>query len=230
MPRIAVSASFAPLARLARFVGIGGVVWLAVAASSAPADPAAGVGPDAASASTGTLALDFAKPNLPAGCTLASKQWQVEGGELRGAGDGALDLAGPFGGDFTLVFRGETSEKANFELKLYDASDGRELYTFAFLGRYHSVLDGVKSCLLKGGQFVAVDPRMWTFPGRRFKFEVRSTKGQFQMFLDGVLGPLFVDPQPDRPAGGIRMKLLVATEGSKDRVVLDDVTLEHAKP
>lgn len=177
-----------------------------------------------------TLTLDFAKEKLPEGCTLSSKQWRVDGGELRGVGDGMLELAGPFGADFTLKFRGESSEKANFEIKLYDAADGRELYTFAFLGRYHSVLDGVKSCLLKGGGFVAVDPKMWTFPGRRFTFEVRSAKGQLQMFLDGALGPLYVDPQPERPAQGIKVKLLVSTEGSKDRVVLDDVTLEYARP
>ena len=35
-------------------------------------------------------------------------------------------------------------------MRVYDAKDERELYTFAFLGRYHSLLEGVKSCILKG--------------------------------------------------------------------------------
>ncbi len=217
--------------RIAFAVSLALVVLFAGASSPAGAGTAATAAAGAAARSVAeTLTLDFAREKLPDGCTLTSKQWRAEGGELRGVGDGVLELAGPYGADFALKFRGESSEKANFEVKLFDAAEGRELYTFAVLGRSHSVLDGVKCCLLKGGQFVAVDPRMWTFPGRRFTFEVRSAKGQFQMFLDGALGPLFIDPQPERPARGIQVKILVSTEGSKDKVVLDDVALEYAKP
>ncbi|MSR47406.1 MAG: hypothetical protein EXS13_10140 [Planctomycetes bacterium] len=177
-----------------------------------------------------SVTLDFAKQQLPDGWSLSSKAWKVEGGELRGVSDGMFEFAGPIADDFKLSFRAETSEKANVEVKLYDAESGTELYTFAFLGRWHSVLDGVKCCMLRGGNFVAVDSKMWIFPGRRFTFEVRRAKGQMQMFLDGVLGPLFVDPQPLIAAKGIKLRVLVSTEGSKDKVVIDDVTLEHAKP
>ncbi len=173
--------------------------------------------------------LDFAKEKLPDGWSVAAKTWKVADGELRGQGDGALDFAVPIGGDFQLTFKGFSAEKANFEVKLYDAADGTELYTFAFLGRYHSVLDGVKCCLLRGGAFVAVDPKMWIFPGRKFTFEVRFAKGRLQMFLDGVLGPLFVDHQPLLPSHGMKLKLLCSTEGSKDEVRLDDVKLEFTK-
>ena len=177
-----------------------------------------------------TVNLDFATPQLPDGWSLSSKAWKVEGGELRGVSDGMLEFAGPIADDFKLSFRAETSEKANVEVKLYDAESGAELYTFAFLGRWHSVLDGVKCCMLRGGNFVAVDSKMWIFPGRRFTFEVRRAKGQMQMFLDGALGPFFVDPQPLVASKGIKLRLLVPTEGSKDKVVIDDVTLECAKP
>lgn len=174
-----------------------------------------------------TATLDFAAQKLPAGWSIAAGAWKVEQGELRGAGDGALEFVGPIGPDFRLAFAAQSAEKANIEVKLFDAATGEELWTFAFLGRYHSVLDGVKSCLLQGGRFVAVDPRTWIFPGRRFRFEVRAAKGQLQMFLDGALGPFFVDPAPREAKHGLRLRILASTEGSKDAVVLDDVVLEH---
>ncbi|MBL8842972.1 MAG: hypothetical protein JNL90_15750 [Planctomycetes bacterium] len=174
--------------------------------------------------------LDFAKEKLPDGWVVATKSGKVIDGELRFSGDGALTFAGPISSDFRFTCKGMSAEKANFELKVEDATTGAELYTFAFLGRYHSALDGVKCCLLRQDGFVAIDPRMWTFPGRWFTFEMRAAKGQLQMFLDGTLGPVFVDPQPLAPAKGIRLRLLVATEGSKDEVRLDDVTLEWRKP
>jgi hypothetical protein len=176
------------------------------------------------------ITLDFSKDKLPDGWTISAKEWKVKDGQLVGIGDGALDWAGPITGDFTLQFKGWSAEKTNFEVKLYDVATGEELYTFAFLGRYHTVLDGVKCCMLKGGGFVKVDSKMWIFPGRTFTFEVRSAKAQLQMFLDGELGPVFIDPQPPAPAKGMKMKILASTEGSKDEIRLDDVKVALAAP
>jgi len=173
------------------------------------------------------VTLDFGREKLPEGWSVRGKEWKVAEGELRGLGDGALGFAGPVGGDFTLVFRGWSAEKTNFEVKLHDLESGRECYTFAFLGRYHSVLDGVKCCILRENRFVAIDPKSWVFPGRKFTFEVRAAKGQFQMLLDGALGPVFVDAQPLLPAKGMRLEILASTEGSRDAVRLDDVELRH---
>jgi len=176
-----------------------------------------------------TVTLDFAKEKLPDGWAVTAKSFKVEAGELRFAGDGILDFAGPIAPDFRLTFKGSSAEKASFELKVHDVATGAELYTFAFGGRYHSVLDGVKSSILRGDRFVAVDGRMWIFPGRTFTFEMRSAKGQLQMFLDGVLGPVFVDPQPVATQKGVRLRIIEGTEGSKDKVVIDDVVLECTK-
>ena len=174
------------------------------------------------------ITLDFAKEKLPDGWTLSSKEWKVAGGELVGLGDGKLCFAGPVVGDFTLTFSSLFAEKTSLEIKLYDAVKGDELYTFGFGGRYHSVLDGVKSCILRKDYFVKVDPKMWIFPGRKFTFEVRVVKGQFQMFLDGELGPLFIDPQPLIPETGVKLEIIASTEGSKDKVTIDDVKLVPA--
>lgn len=171
------------------------------------------------------VVLDFSGEKLPAGWT-ASKNWKVKDGMLRGQGDGELAFAEPLGDDFTLTFQGFSAEKANFEVKLGDAKDGRDLYTFAFLGRWHSVLDGVKCCLLREDRFVNVNSKMWIFPGRTFTFEVRKKGGQMQMFLDQELGPLYVDPAPLRPEKGMKLRILVATEGARDDVRLDDVRLK----
>lgn len=168
--------------------------------------------------------LDFSGPEIPAGWA-CSKRWKVEEGELRGKGDGFLERAIPSSGDFTLEFDASTAEKANVEVKLLDPKDDAVLYTFAFLGRYHSVLDGVKSCILAGDRFVAVNPRMWIFPGRTFRFEVRRAKAQFQMFLSRELGPVYVEPKPLPDGTSFKIRILVSTEGKDDAVRLDNVRL-----
>src|SRR5688572_24767145 len=91
-----------------------------------------------------TLTLDFAKEKLPEGWSVAAKSFKVEEGELRFVGDGVLDFAGPIAPDFRMTFKGSSAEKASFELKVFDVATEAELYTFAFGGRWHSVLDGVK--------------------------------------------------------------------------------------
>jgi hypothetical protein len=177
------------------------------------------------------ISLDFAeaaKGKLPDGWATRGKEWKVAEGELQGIGDGALLYAGPIAGDFTLSFTAWSAEKTNFEVKLHDVATGQECYTFAFLGRYHSVLQGVKCAILREQSFVATDPKSWLFPGRRFKLEVRAAKGQLQMFLDGALGPFFVDPRPLKPEKGMKLEILASTEGSKDAVKLDDVRLVAA--
>jgi hypothetical protein len=177
-----------------------------------------------------SITLDFAKEKLPDGWSVAAKSFKVEEGELRFAGDGLVDFAGPIAPDFRMTFKGSSAEKASFELKVFDVATGAELYTFAFGGRWHSVLDGVKSSILRADRFVAVDSKMWIFPGRKFTFEMRSAKGQLQMYLDGVLGPFFVDSQPVATPKGVKLKIIESTEGSKDRVTLDDIVLEYSKP
>lgn len=176
--------------------------------------------------------LDFSDAKLPDGWSVAAGDWKVTEGELRGRGDGALEFEGPIDGDFTLTFTGMSAEKASFEVKLFDAATGKECYTYAFLGVYHSVLDGVKSCLLREDRFVSVNPRMWIFPGRKFTFEVRVARAQHQMFLDGELGPFFVDPAPIRPDKGVKLRILASTEGSGDEIRIDDVklTFRRANP
>jgi hypothetical protein len=168
-----------------------------------------------------TISLDFSKDKLPEGWTVSSRSWKVKDGMLRGEGDGSLEFAGPLGPDFTLTFQGWSAEKANFEVKLFDSRDNHELYTFAFLGRWHSALDGVKCCILREDRFVNVSSKMWIYPGRTFNFEVRVKNGQMQMFLDRELGPFFVDPAPLAPGKGVKLRILAATEGAKDEVRLD---------
>lgn len=174
------------------------------------------------------VALDFSKEKLPDGWSVTNQEWKPKEGQLVGHGDGMLEWAGPLANDFTLTFKGWSAEKTNFEVKLYDAATHEELYTFAFLGRYHSVLDGVKCCILKGPGFAKVDSKMWIYPGRQFTFEVRSAKAQLQMYLDGELGPVFTDPAPPAPAKGMKLKILASTEGSKDEVKIDDVKVVSA--
>lgn len=172
---------------------------------------------------------DFSK-DLAAPWSLSGKTWKVQEGELRGTGDGWIEYAGPMTGDFTLAFDATTSEKANVEVKLFDASTKKELYTFAFLGKYHSALDGVKSCILKGDRFVNVDAKTWIYPGRKFRLEVRRAKSQHQMFVNGVLGPFFVDDAPPPANAKLLLRILVSTEGKDDAVKLDDVELRMKKP
>lgn len=119
--------------------------------------------------------------------TVSSKTWKVAKGELVGAGSGHLEYTHPLSGDFVLSFEAKTEEKANIEIHLVDKK-GRTVFAFAFLGQYHRALDGVKCCILKENRFVNVNPRMWIYPGRTFKFEVRRAKNQYQMFLNRELG------------------------------------------
>jgi hypothetical protein len=173
-----------------------------------------------------TVTLDFAGKEIPAGWSVANASWKPAEGELRGVGGGSLAWGEALGGDFTLTFRAWTEEKANVEVWLVDPKDDHPVYTFAFLGQYHSVLDGVKSAILKEQAFVNVSSRMWIFPGRMFTFEVRRAKNQMQMFLNGELGPFFVDDSPPENIGDLRLKIMVSTEGAKDKVRLDDVKVE----
>jgi len=173
------------------------------------------------------VSLDFSGKDLPADWR-SSRNWKVEQGELRGLGDGWLEWSKPVPRDFTLTFSAWTEEKANVEVKLYDPKGEQELYTFAFMGRYHPVLDGVKSAILKADRFVAQNPRMWIFPGRMFAFELRSAKGAFQMFLSNELGPVFRDEAPPE-AREFRLRILCSTEGKRDQVRLDDVKVSWRK-
>ncbi|MBI5362182.1 MAG: hypothetical protein HZA53_03320 [Planctomycetes bacterium] len=191
------------------------LLWLALAPLvSSPGAP-----------DTKDVVQDFSKP-LTAPWSVTNKTWKVEDGELRGAGDGALEYAAPVPADFTLTLRARTGEKANVEVKLYDEKGEKELYTFAFLGKYHSVLDGVKSCILKEQRFVKVDPKTWIYPGRTFDLELRRAKHQHQMFVNGVLGPFFVDEAPPDETK-FRVRILVSCEGKDDKLVLDDVKIRY---
>ena len=172
--------------------------------------------------------LDFSKPELPADWKV-SKNWRVEKGELVGEGSGSLECSAALPASFTLSFDASTDEKANVEVKLVDAKSGHDVYTFAFLGRYHPALDGVKFAILKGDAFVKVDPRLWIFPGRTFSFEVRRARNQFQMFLNGELGPVFVDDDPPKEADDLRLRILANTEGKKDKVRIDNVRIASKK-
>jgi hypothetical protein len=177
---------------------------------------------------SGDEKLDFQKAELPAGWSIPNKNWRVEEGELRGEGGGALERS-TVRGDFTLAFDAWTEEKANVEVKVHDAKTNEEIFTFAFLGRYHSVLDGVKSCILKGNNFANVNSKMWIFPGRTFRFEVRAVKGQYQMFLNGELGPFFADKEPIAADRDLRIQILISTEGKKDKIRIDNVSIAQKK-
>lgn len=177
--------------------------------------------------SDATIKVDFEK-ELPKDFKVGGA-WAVKDGMLRGKGSGHLEYAVPIAGDFTLRFEGWTAEKANVEVKLIDGATGKDAYTFAFLGQYHAALDGVKSCMLREEAFVKVEPRMWIYPGRTFRFEVRAAKGQFQMFLNDELGPFFVDPLPLAPKAGMKVRIVVNTEGKDDEVRLDELELRATK-
>ncbi|MBI3817893.1 MAG: hypothetical protein HY286_04320 [Planctomycetes bacterium] len=175
-----------------------------------------------------TLQLDFQKSELPPGWQISPKSWKIEGGELRGEGGGTLDRVVPVSGDFTITFDGWTEEKGSFEVKILDAKGEKEYYTFAYGGRYHQVLKGPKCCILKEDRFVAVDDKMWIFPGRMFHFEVRGVKHQFQMFLNQELGPVFVDAAPPDDES-YRIRIVSGTDGKKDKIRIDNVKIELRK-
>jgi hypothetical protein len=49
------------------------------------------------------------------------------------------------------------------------------------------------------------------------------------MFLNGVLGPVFVDDAPDPGTSELRLHILATTEGPKDKVRIDDVRISERK-
>jgi hypothetical protein len=155
--------------------------------------------------------------------------WKVEAGELQGKGPGHVELVDPIAGDFALTFKARTAEKANIEVKLLDEKGETTLYTFAFLGRYHSVLDGPKSCILKHDRFVSVSSRMWIFPGRAFSFKVERSRNDLAMALDGEKGPSFTDDSPPREAARLRLRIVFDPEGKDDAIRLDDLEVRLAK-
>ncbi|MBI1851043.1 MAG: hypothetical protein HYR85_11935 [Planctomycetes bacterium] len=171
------------------------------------------------------VSQDFSKSDLGADWKTSGAAWKVEGGELRGVGAGSLQYVPPLMGDFALTFKASADSKANVEVKLVDPKDGHVRFTFAFIGRFHPVLDGVKSAILKNDAFVKVEPKMWIWPGKTFDFEVRCAKNQYQMFLDDELGPVFVDPDPPAEPQALRVQIEITPEGAKDSVKLDDVTI-----
>lgn len=172
-----------------------------------------------------TITLDFTQEKLPAGWSLTNPTWKAGQGRLEGTGDGELEFAGPVTGDFTLRFTGWISGKGNLELKTLDRATGEDVYSFAFLGRYHRVLEGVKNCILRENYFVSVDPKQWIYPGRSFTCEIRVSQGRYQMFLDGEAGPDFTDPQPLRPPQGTKLRLQARFDRSQDRVRFENVQL-----
>lgn len=172
-----------------------------------------------------TILLDFSTPELPKGTVLSSSLWKVESGELRGTGGGWIELPAKVAGAWTLTFDGWTQEKASFEVKLWDKAGAHDAMSFAFGGMYHPVLDGPKSCILKGDRFVNICSKMWIFPGRMFNFEVRHSKNQYQMFLNGELGPFFVDNEPIKDDAAPRMRIHFGCEGAKDGFRLDNIKL-----
>jgi hypothetical protein len=175
------------------------------------------------------ILLDFQGKSLPNDWQVTNKAWKVEDGELRGEGNGALDRTVPMSGDFTLTFDGWTEEKGTFEVRLLDPKTNEVFHTFCFMGQYHPVLDGVKSCILKGNMFVAVNPRMWIFPGRLFHFEVRTARSQYQMFLNGELGPVFVDPDQPDASREFKIQLACSIEGKKDKIRIDNLKIVPKK-
>ena len=171
------------------------------------------------------VTADFSGRGLPKRWRVSSKDWKVTGGELRGTGNGYLEYDRTLKEDFVLAFDGWTEEKAGIEVQLVEPDGEEALYIFAFLGRYHPVLDGVKFAILKGSRFVSVNPRMWIFPGRVFRFEVRCVKNQYQMFLNRELGAVFQDPDPGEPPP-FRIRIRYDGEDSGDTVRLDSLRLE----
>jgi hypothetical protein len=70
---------------------------------------------------------------------------------------------------------------------------------------------------------------MWIFPGRSFEFEVRRAKNQQQMFLNGVLGPFYVDEAPPPADTKYKLRILVSIEGKDSKLRLDDVRIVPRK-
>lgn len=173
--------------------------------------------------------VDFSAKRLPADWRVSSRSWKVEDGELCGSGNGSIEYKRVMEGDFDLSFEAWTEEKANIEVFLFSQGTRKkeDYYGFAFLGSYHPVLDGVKSAILKGNRFVSVDSRMWIFPGRDFRFEVRRNKNRFQMFLNGEAGPAFTDNELEMEK--FRFRIVYSGTGKKDEVRIDNIRLVTRK-
>lgn len=165
--------------------------------------------------------LDFAGKTIPPDWHLAAKSHRLLDGELVVEGGGTLDWSQPLQDKATVTLAVRSEEKANVEVHLLD-DRGEVRYAFAFLGQFHPALERVACAILRDNRFVHVNPRLWLYPGRKFELEVRRAKNQFQMFVDGELAGVFVDPQP---VAGKELKLRIAwaTEGERDKVHLDDV-------
>lgn len=172
------------------------------------------------------IELDLSGKTIGEDWKVTSGTVKVENKELVGTGAIRLESARTFSDDFLLTFEAMTEEKANIEIKLLDETGKRELYTFAFLGRYHTVLDGVKSAILKEDVFVKVDSRMWIFPGRFFKFKVERSGKDFKMFLNGQAGPEFKDPGAAAALKNFRIRILHDSESAWDRARFKNVKLE----
>jgi hypothetical protein len=172
-----------------------------------------------------TVKEDFSAGTLGKDWKVSSDSWKVDDGELRGKGQGFLGYGKALSGDFALKFDAQTQEKANIEVTLLDKTGEKVLYTLAFMGKYHTVLDGPKSAILKHDRFVSVSARMWIFPGRFFSFEVRKAKNQLQMFLNKGLGPTFTDDDPPAELDELLVQIHFAPEGKKDGVRIDNVLL-----
>lgn len=174
-----------------------------------------------------TVKQDFSGGSLGKDWKVSSESWKVLEGELKGKGAGYLEYVKPLSGDFVLTFDAQTEEKANIEVMLLDRTGKKVLYTLAFMGRYHTVLDGPKSAILKADRFVSVSSRMWIFPGRLFSFEVRKAKNQFQMFLNKELGPTFTDDEPFPELEAFLLRITFSPEGKHEGARIDNVTLTH---
>jgi hypothetical protein len=167
--------------------------------------------------------LDLTGKSLPAGWRLAAAAHEMANGELVVTGGGSLDRQEALGDRNNVTVSVLTDEKANVEVHLVDGK-GKVRYAFAFLGQFHPVLERVALAMLKDDHFVQVNPRLWLFPGRAFQLEVRRARNQFQMFLNGELGPVFSDP--DAVAGDdLHLRVVWVTEGAKDKVHLRGVTV-----
>jgi hypothetical protein len=168
-----------------------------------------------------STSLDLTGKSLPADWHLTAKSHQLANGELVADGGGSLEWAQALQDKATIALTVLTEEKANVEVHLVD-DKGRSRYAFAFLGQYHQVLERVAVAILRDDRFVASNPKLWLYPGRKFELEVRRAKGQFQMFVNGELGAVFVD---DKAVDGKDLKLRIcwATEGGKDKVHLQGV-------
>lgn len=169
---------------------------------------------------------DFGGSAMPATCRVSSPAWRPAEGALRGTGLGNLDLVQQVGDDFDLTFQGSISDKGNFEVHLLDAA-GTPRIVCAFLGSYHPVLKGVKTCILVDNYFVSVMPEMWIWPGHRFEFRVKRTGAEIAMFLDGAAGPVFGNA-PRMGSSSLRIAVYAPTAATE--VMLDSLRLTASKP